>query len=204
MIPASRLSVYILIILLLGSCQTIKDISRQLSNLKQLEFEIDGVDDVELSSIKIGPNFNLTDLSTSDVISLTKKAVSKKLPISFQLNIKAINPNPGEGSKVDMSASITDFPFEFYLDGNKAFEGNINSPISVPEDGGTTIIPLQISFDLFKIFDNGSYKKFALIAGNLAGFETEKVELKVIADPTVKTQIGNISPGKITIMKEKI
>lgn len=204
MIPARRFIVYILLILTLNSCSKMKGFIDLIQGLQNIEFQLDGISDVDLSGINIKSDFKLTDLSTVQVIQLTRNAASQKLPLSFTLFVEAKNPNPREGRKSSVDAKITDFPFQLILNNKLAFSGNIGSAVTVPEDGGKSLIPLMIEFDLFKIFENGNYKNFANLAANLAGFDLDKVDLHVIAEPKVSTNLGDLSPGQITIVKQKI
>lgn len=190
--------------LLTASCAQVKNLANTLINLKNLEFSLDNIESVELAGIRVGSKSKLSDFSTSDVLKLTTAASSKNMPITFNLLVEAFNPNASkDGKTINSNATITDFPFELFIDEVSTMKGNISSDVKVPGNG-SVIFPLSIGFEMFDMFKGGGYQKMGNLALNLSGFETDKINLKLRAKPQVTTPIGNLNPGEITILNKKL
>lgn len=183
----------------LASCAQIGDITKSLMDLKNLDFKLSGIEQVRLSGVSFSKGMKLSDLSITDIAKLTSAATKSSIPIDFILNLEARNPNEDKGKKFKTTATLESFDFDVFLDGSKAFTGGLADPVKIESNGGTKVIPLKISFDLTKVVQDKQYSKFANIAMNLAGFDTQKTKIKVEATPVVSTAIGKLKPGRINI-----
>lgn len=198
------ISIGIIFVLLLSSCAQLKQLANQIANLKDLEFAFEDIESLELAGVNLNRKSKLSDLSTSNVLKLTAAASSKNMPITFNLLIKAKNPNStSTGSSNSSAATITDFPFDLFIDGKKTFSGNISNNVKVPE-AGTIIFPISIGFEMFEMFKSKGYEDMAKMALNLSGFKTEELNLKVKARPKITTAIGALNPGEITIINKDL
>ncbi|MDC1068021.1 hypothetical protein OAQ99_02550 [Candidatus Kapabacteria bacterium] len=192
------------LIVLLSSCSQLKQLANSIANLKNLQFSLERIESLDLAGVNISKNTSLNDLSTSSILKLTAAAASKNMPISFNLLVKAENPNStSTGGNNSSMATITDFPFDLFIDNTKTISGNISSNVKVPE-AGVTVFPVSVGFEMFDMFGSGGYQKMAKLAMNLAGFKTDQTKLKVIAIPKISTSIGPLNPGKITILNKKL
>lgn len=183
----------------LASCAQIGDITKSLMDLKNLDFKLSGIEQVRLGGVSFSKGMQLSDLSITDIAKLTSAATKSSIPIDFILNLEARNPNEDKGKKFKTTATLESFDFDVFLDGTKAFTGGLANPVKIESNGGTKVIPLKISFDLTKVVQDKQYTKFANIAMNLAGFDTQKTKIKVEANPVVSTAIGKLKPGRINI-----
>lgn len=183
----------------LASCAQISDITKSLMDLKNLDFKLSGIEQVRLGGVSFSKGMQLSDLSITDIAKLTSAATKSSIPIDFILNLEARNPNEDKGKKFKTTATLESFDFDVFLDGTKAFTGGLANPVKIESNGGTKVIPLKISFDLTKVVQDKQYTKFANIAMNLAGFDTQKTKIKVEANPVVSTAIGKLKPGRINI-----
>ena len=183
----------------LASCAQIGDITKSLMDLKNLDFKLSGIEQVRLSGVSFSKGMKLSDLSITDIAKLTSAATKSSIPIDFILNLEARNPNEDKGKKFKTTATLESFDFDVFLDGSKAFTGGLADPVKIESNWGTKVIPLKISFDLTKLVQDKQYSKFANIAMNLAGFDTQKTKIKVEATPVVSTAIGKLKPGRINI-----
>jgi len=77
----------------------------------------------------------------------------------------------------------------------------LKEPLTVPGKGEATIIPLQIQFDIAKSFKEKSIDDILGLVLQAAGAGGSTSNLKLKAQPTIGTPIGNIKyPEEITIV----
>jgi len=126
---------------------------------------------------------------------------SGKFPVSFTLNVDAKNPNDGTGGYKATDATIQSFPWRLMIDNKETISGNIDKPVLVPGTGEVMTIPIVISFDLVKFFNDLGYESFINLALMLGGKDGSSTRLTLYADPVVNTILRNISyPGEIKIV----
>jgi len=194
-----KYSLVFVLFLSLASCAQIGDITKALMDLKNLDFRLSGIEQVRLGGVSFTKGMKVDDLSIMDIAKLTSAVSKNSIPIDFILNLEARNPNEDKGKKYKTTATLESFDFDVFLDNSKAFTGGLAAPVKIESNGGTKVIPLKISFDLTKVVNDKQYTKFANIAMNLAGFDTQKTKIKVEANPVVSTAIGKLKPGRINI-----
>lgn len=196
------ISLALAISLVFVSCSTIKQIANTLDNMKRLEFKLGNVNNFRLAGINLTNKSKISDLSVTDALKLTAAFTSRRLPAEFVLNVDARNPNSSNANSVstNTNASLTNFEWRLIIDDVPTIAGNISSPVSVPGQGGSTVIPLSINIDLFEFFGNQGYDRIINLATAIGGSGNSS-RLKLDARPTVK--IGSIPityPGRITIV----
>ncbi|MFC2083737.1 hypothetical protein ACFLS9_01635 [Bacteroidota bacterium] len=181
----------------IGGCSVLKTVM----NLSRLQFKIDSVSDFTLSGIQIGNKLRLSDFSPSDILKLTTIFTRGDLPVSFQLNIEAKNPNDGSGGYPSQDIIIKSFAWDLQINEIKTISGNIKNPVTVPGVGETTGIPLKIELDMLKFFSEGGLDEVLKLALNLGGREKSTSNIVLIANPILGTSIGDLSyPEPIRIV----
>lgn len=187
----------LLIILSNLSCSVFKT----LSNIGRLKFKISGVSDFTLNGISISNKSKLADFNAIDLLKLTSAFSQGNFPVSFTLNIDALNPNDGKGGYPSTDAAIKSFPFRLLLDNKETISGNISKPVTVPGTGEASIIPLQINLDLLSFFKDRGYESLINLALNLGGYGGSTSKVTLYAKPVVQTMIGDLSyPQEIKIV----
>lgn len=183
-----------------SSCSVIQT----FQNIARLKFKLDSVNGFLLNGISVANKTRLQDFSASDLLSLTSAVASKKLPLSFVLNVDAVNPNDGKGSNPKTDVQLTKFPWKLFIDDKETITGDITSPISVPGMGQDVKFPLKIELDLFKFFNDRDYQGLVNLALKLSGQQSNPVSIKLVARPSVSSPIGDITyPGDLTIVSQE-
>ncbi len=170
-------------------------------NLSRLQFKLGSVNNFEINGIDLSNKSKLDDFNLQDIFNLSSMFGSGKFPVSFTLNIDAKNPNNGTGGYKATDATIQSFPWRLMIDNKETISGNIDKPVSVPGTGEVTTIPIVISLDLVKFFNDLGYESLINLALMLGGKDGASTKLTLYADPVVNTVLGNIShPGEIKIV----
>lgn len=190
-------SAFVLIIFSSLSCSVYETIV----NLSRLQFKLGNVNNFLLNGVSISEKAKLDDFSAFDIIKLSTAVVQGSLPVSFTLNVEAKNPNDGTGGYKKTDATLKAFPWRLNLDDKEILTGNISSPVTVPGTGDATIIPIQISVDLVKLFKDQGYESLINLALNLGGKGGSASKLTIYAKPTVTSALGDITyPGELKIV----
>lgn len=182
-------------------CSTLTQISNTLTSLKKIQFKLSNITALSLNGVTLSGKSAISDFSITDAAKLLQAYNSKSLPVSFTLNVLAKNPNTGTGGTATALATITGLDWQLYLDDKQTISGDINNAVTVPSSGETTTIPLGMNLDLVQFFADKGYESVVNLALALGGASGSTSRVKLTAQPTIKTPIGNISyPSKITIV----
>ncbi len=183
-------------IALFQSCASLKS----LVGLTRAEFKLQEAVNIQLAGINISGKRSISDLSITDGLNLTKAFATGKFPLTFTLNVAARNPNaPDPNSKLSKTLSLKEFPWRLFIDGRETISGGIGSPVSLPDGGMTTIIPLQVSVDLKQFFAEKGYDDIIRVAMAVAGEGAAKLQLN--AKPVLSTPLGTMTyPNELQIV----
>lgn len=172
-----------------------------ISNIGRLKFKLSNVSDFTLSGISVSNKSKLSDFSAIDLLKLSSSFAQGNFPITFTLNVHAVNPNDGTGGYPSTNATLKSFPWRLVLDNKETISGNIAQPLTVPGTGEQTIIPLQINFDLLNFFRDKGYESLINFALNIGGNGGSASQITLYAKPVVSTVVGNLSyPQEIKIV----
>lgn len=201
----TRISLCIILsVFLLQGCATLNEIFRTLTNLKRLQFRLEGIGDFSLAGIRINEKSQLRDFSIADGIQLLASFRGRRLPARFLLNVEALNPNDGSGGSTRTISTLTRFDWRLLIDDQPTISGGIDKPLEIPGTGQSTIIPLRLELDLYEFFGSHGYDdllNLALALGGQRG-DISRVALDVL--PSVSTPLGDITyPERITIVSKE-
>ena len=202
----TRISACILLlaVFLLQGCATLGEIARTLSNLKRLQFRLDGINDFSLAGVRIDRKSQLRDFSISDGIQLLAAFRSKRLPARFLLNVEARNPNDGSGGSTRTISTLTRFDWRLLIDDQPTISGGIDRPLEIPGTGQSTLIPLRLELDLHEFFAEHGYDDLLNLALALGGRRGDISRVALDAQPSVSTPLGDITyPERITIISKE-
>lgn len=178
------------LIILVSGCS----IYKTMMNVSRLKYRLNNVSGITVSGISISGKNRIADFSTRDAMSLTAAFTKGSLPISFTLNIAAVNPNDGTGGYARTDATIKAFPYRLVIDNKEILSGNLSSPVVVPGTGEQVVIPLAINFDLIKTFRDKGYEGILNLALNIAGLGGGTTNVQLFIKPTINTIIGDLTP----------
>ena len=191
-----------ILILTLSSCGRVRDITRSLMDLRQIEFELKSIDKIQLSGINLSRLNSENEISTHDLLRLAKAFKDNKLFLDCVLNVEATNPNKSDGKNLTATATISDFDFIVYFDEVKIAQGMLKESYKISPSGDSQLIPIKIRVDLMDVYKSRSYEPILDLCLALADLNDDKVKVRLETSPTIKTQLGDFSPGIINIEKE--
>jgi len=186
---------------LLQSCAALNDMASALANLQRLRFKIGGVRDFRLLGLDVSGKTKLSDLGAADVLRVAQSYAGRKLPVSFVLDVLAVNPNDGSGGTAKTASTLNALECRLLIDGQPTVTGNIDAPMEIPGTGQETIIPIRLSLDLLEFFAGRRYEDLVSLALAIGGRDGSPARLSLDAQPTVSTPLGPITyPGRVTIV----
>jgi hypothetical protein len=194
----SRLALAIIIVGLLSvqGC----DLYETIVNLTRLQFSLDDVDNLKVAGVTLDDKNDISDVTTSEVFTLTSALLSGALTTSMTLNVEALNPNDGSGGYQRTKALIKAFPYNLQLQEKRVVSGDIEEPISVPGTGEVEIFKLGVEFDLLEIFSFVGYEDALNMTLQLNASDNDATTLALQALPVVGTEYGDIEyPDTLTI-----
>lgn len=195
------MAIFLTMLVVWQSCKMVKDVTAAVTNLQKMQFKLENVSGFTVGGINIQNKKSISDISAMDAVRLTQMVTSKKLPVSFILNVAAKNPNDGTNNARKSTATLTSFDWNLYIDGVKTISGDIKKSIEIPGTGQSTIIPLEMSLDMYEFLGNRGYDGLLNLALAIGGVNGSPVKLKLDARPRVSTPFGEMNyPGRLTIV----
>ena len=171
------------------------DILQQMITFTKCEFKMNSLTDARLADIDVQSKKSFKDLNLMDAANVTKALLSGKLPLTFNLNIEAKNPNTTD-------ASMQKMEWKAFIDDVEMATGVMDQKMAIPP-GGTKIIPLTVSIDLKKALSGKSKDALLNFGFNLAGAGNYPTRVKLDIKPTI--YLGSMAlsyPGYFTLKKE--
>ena len=171
------------------------DILQQIVTFTKCEFKMNSLTNANLAGINVQQKKSFKDLGYMDAINVTKALLGGTLPLSFDLNIEAKNPNPTD-------ASMHKLEWKAFIDDVEMATGVMDQKVAIPS-GGTKVIPLKVSIDLKKALSGKSKDALLNFGFNLAGAGNYPTRVKLSVKPTV--YVGSFAlayPGYFTLKKE--
>jgi hypothetical protein len=192
----SILAVFVLFSLFVfNSCATLNS----LAGLTRAQFKLNDAVGYQLAGINIMNKHSISDFGIGDGLNLLNAFRTGRFPLTFTLNVAVKNPNEHQNGSSLSALSLTQFPWRLLIDNRETISGGIGGPVSLPDGGATTIIPLQVTVDLKQFFAEKGYDDLIGLALAISGQGTSKLALK--AQPTISTPIGSMKyPSELTIV----
>ncbi|HLT48257.1 MAG TPA: hypothetical protein VK002_13565 [Rubricoccaceae bacterium] len=190
MLRFSRLIPALLGLLVLApGCTTLQ----QLAALRQVDFDLGGVDGGRLAGVDIDRVRTTQQLRPTDLARLTAAAARGEMPLAFTLHVDATNPEDN-----GVPARLVQLDWTLLVDGAETISGVFNDERLI-QPGTTADLPISMRLDLLDFFDE-SAPELINLALNLAGAGGDPARLALRARPTINTSLGPITyPGYITI-----
>jgi hypothetical protein len=191
------ISAFLLFIFFVSGC----GIFRTVENVSRLKYKILNASDYKVAGISIGDKKSIKDFKALEALKITSSIMKGTLPVTFNIFIEAKNPNDGSGGYPRTDLSIQSFPWRLFINDNETVTGNISEPVFVPGKGETTIIPINVEFDIAKNVKEKNIDDIISLALQLGGIQKSTSNLKILVKPVIGTPIGNITyPAEITVV----
>ncbi|PKL82934.1 MAG: hypothetical protein CVV24_07535 [Ignavibacteriae bacterium HGW-Ignavibacteriae-3] len=191
----------IILTLLFFSIITGCSVYQTMSNISRVKYKIHSAKDYNLLGIELGSKKSLKDFNSLEILKLSSGLIRGNLPLTFLLNVEALNPNDGTGGYPRTDLTIDSFPYRLYLNDKETMTGNIREPVIVPGKGESVLISLEIQFDIAKSFKEKSMDDILALLLQVGGVKGSTTNLKLIANPVLGTPFGKIEyTAEITII----
>ena len=186
-----RILVFLFALIAFTSCGVVQQV-QQIASFAKCDFKLNDVQDIRIAGISVQNYKGSADLNFGDAARLAAALTGSTLPLTFNLNIEAHNPN-------GQVAGLNRLEWILLIDDIEMLNGVNEEPVSIPANG-STIIPLRMNIDLRKALSGKSGQSLLNFGFNLAGANGEPTRIKLKAKPTIL--IGKFPvayPGYITI-----
>ncbi len=179
-----------LVLSLLG-CSVAKQID-QAKAFAKCDFSLASADDFTLGGVKIDHAKSAKSLSMKKASKLMAAMSEKTVPLTFNLNILAKNPNKKE-------AGMNKLEWILHVDGREWTRGAIEDRFLIA-DSSELEFPIAINVDLKKLLQSESGESMMNLVFNLAGEGQSPTRFLIKAKPWIDVGGINIEyPGYIDI-----
>lgn len=188
----SHLFLLLIAVTALSACTALQ----QMAALAKCQFKIDSVKNTTLAGVKIQGLRNFQSLSVADAARATSTLLTGKLPLDFILNVAVRNPNA-------TTAAMTRMEWEALIDDSKLVGGTVADRLEVPGNGGTAILPLNISVNLKSIFSTLSRDQLLNLPFGMADAQDKPTRVALRMKPTIEVATRLITyPGWFTVKRD--
>ena len=170
------------------------DVLSSALSLVNCKYEIAGLSTPSIAGISLNNVQNINNLNPVSLLKVSSAIMAGNLPLSVTVNVNATNPN-------NTIAQIEGLEWAVDLENKTMFTGMVANRVTVPANGGQTIIPLSIQVDLMDILKGESKDNIlSFVQGVLnVGESSSKVSFRV--KPSIMIGGQKLSTGFITLSK---
>jgi hypothetical protein len=148
-----------------------------MANFANCKFNFDSVNNIQMLGVNLSKGMSKSDLNAAQLLSLTNAIMSKKLPVTFDVNVGVNNPNT-------IPASMTKMDYVVSLNGKEVISTTLNKSISVGANSNS-VVSIPITTDLFQLFSGESADAILNLAFKLAGASSDPVNVGLKVKPYV-------------------
>ena len=175
-----RTLIILFVMMGLTSCEVLNQVA-QMANFANCTFNFNSVNQIQMLGVNLSKGMSKSDLNASQLLSLANALMSKKLPVTFNVNLDVKNPN-------SMAASMAKMDYIISLNGKEVVSTTLNNSINVPANS-SNVVTIPISTDLFQLFSGESADAIVNLAFKLAGASSNPVNVGIKVKPYIT--IGN-------------
>ncbi|MGX5691245.1 hypothetical protein [Arcticibacter tournemirensis] len=176
-------------------------INNQIERAKAFEkcrYEITSADSIYIADMNVMQVVNSKSFDILRTPRLALALLRKDVPLEGRLNLQIKNPSAA-------LAAINQFEYKILIKNHELAGGLIDRAIKVEPNGGTTLVPIRISTNIYKALSDSKAQQDIMDFLSAAG--DEKSDKKSILTIKIKPTIGVGNkmikyPGYITIDKE--
>ena len=160
----------------LASCDVLTQVA-QMANFANCKFNFDSVNNIQMLGVNLSKGMSKSDLNAAQLLSLTNAIVSRKLPVTFDVNVGVNNPNT-------IPASMTKMDYVVSLNGKEVISTTLNKSVSVGAKSNS-VVSIPITTDLFQLFSAESADAIINLGFKLAGPSRDPVNVGLKVKPYV-------------------
>lgn len=180
---------------IVNSCD-ILDQASQMAMLTKCQFRLTTLTNAKIAGVGVQNKDSYKDFTVMDVAKVTASYAAGSLPLSFTLNVEAKNPNT-------KAAGMSKLDWILLIDDLEVLTGITEQRITIPANGGTETLPMEMKVDLMKVLESRNIESLANFGMNLAGVGNKPTRVALRAKPTIYVGTTPITyPDYITINTE--
>jgi LEA14-like dessication related protein len=185
----------IIILFVIGAIFTSCDVLSGVASFVNCKYEFAGFSNPSVGGINISNVTNINNIDPASLIKLSVGILSGSLPLSFTVNVNATNPN-------STTAQIAGLDWGIDLNSTNVLSGTLNHSVSIPGNGGQTVIPLTIQTDLLQLFKGESKDNILSFINHLLNASESSSNVAIRIRPSIMVGGQKISTGFITLRKD--
>ncbi|MDZ7774734.1 MAG: hypothetical protein U5L09_03515 [Bacteroidales bacterium] len=179
-------------LIMLSGC-TILEQASQANTLRKCDFTLQKTSHLTIAGVDLEGKKEWSDFSFGEALQLTMALSKEELPASVRVHLQAENPNSS-------TAGMNKLSWKLLIDNQLMTTGLLQESFSIAPDGGITEIPLDVQFDLRKLFTGDSGKALMNLVSNMTGDSGQRSEVAMKLTPSIRVGDRFISyPGEITV-----
>ncbi|GAB4186074.1 MAG: hypothetical protein OHK0057_32180 [Thermoflexibacter sp.] len=180
------------LLMILPACQTLQ----MMQNFAKCEFRLAQLSNINALGIDMTGKRSFSDFSLLDAGKVVQALAGNQFLLNFVANVEVRNPNAEP-------AGLNRMDWILMVDNKEVLNGTLNQVVNVPANNGTTIMPLNLSIDLKKIFANQSRDETLSLAFDLAQQGNNTTRLMLRVRPYINIGGAELAyPGYLNIKKD--
>jgi LEA14-like dessication related protein len=184
----------IIVLFAVGTTFISCDVLSGIVSFVNCKYEFAGFSNPSVAGINLSNTTNINNLGAASLLKLTTGILSGNLPLSFTVNINATNPNA-------TIAQIAGLDWGIDLNSSNVLSGTLDHSVSIPGNGGQTVIPLAIQTDLLQLFKGESKENIMSFVNHLLNTGEDSSNVAIRIRPVVMVGGQKIQTGFITLSK---
>jgi len=194
--------VAVLILLLVTSCGSIREMTNALMSMKDMQYKISSVGGMKISGIDVSGLNSISDVDPKQAVRLLEAYHSKNIKATFTVYLEAKNPNDGMAANTKpLDLTLKELPWTLLIDDRTVVSGIVNKEIPLAGGAVSQAIPIEVVMDVSKVLFENGYDEIMKTMLEIGGPNGSPARLKIKARPTVSSPYGIIkSPSEITIL----
>lgn len=175
------------------SCSMLQGLGDQIvgiANLANCQYSMKNFSNVSIAGVNLN-NVKNGDISVTDLAKLTAAIVTKKVPLTMDVNVDVKNPTTTD-------AALTAMEYIMNIDGTQIATGTTNRNYTIRKSA-TTTVALPISTDIYHVCNNiNSLKTF------VQSFSGDGTSSRIGLSIKPSINVGGVSvpiPDYITVQK---
>src|SRR5262249_42883586 len=145
-----------------------------------------GISDVRVAGVSIDPNATYASLSPTNLAKLGAAALSGTVPLEMVAHVNATNPEANS-----VAARMVALDWSMFIENRSPVSGGLAQAVTI-EPGRTTDVPLDARLDLMELATGGGARDVFDTAMEIAGYGTQRKDLRLELKPTIDTSLGPI------------
>jgi LEA14-like dessication related protein len=184
----------IIVLFVIGTTFMSCDVLSGAASFINCKYEFAGFSNPSVAGINISNMTNINNLNAVSLVKLTTGILSGSLPLNITVNISATNPN-------STVAKIAGLDWGIDLNSTNVLSGTLDHSVSIPGNGGQTIIPLTIQTDLLQLFKGESKENIMSFINHLLNTGEGSSNVAIRIRPSIMIGGEKVPTGFITLSK---